>query len=106
MGMFDEIKCSCYIGALTDVTCQTKDIDPLNGGSMFFYWVDPSGLLWLPDYSGTYNFAMVNKKYKTIPNGNRGKLRRTFLSGDIRVYDSVTHPDVRGVSEVLFLTLC
>ena len=37
MGMFDELKCSADIGELTNVKCQTKDIDNV----MSFFWVDP-----------------------------------------------------------------
>ena len=46
MGMFDEIKCSANIAQMTNVSCQTKDLENLLG----FYWVDPSGQLWFPDY--------------------------------------------------------
>ena len=46
MGMFDEVKCSAPIGELTNVLTQTKDIsdDYWEGGTMSFYWIDPSGL--------------------------------------------------------------
>ena len=48
MGMFDEVRCSAPIGELTDVLTQTKDIsdDYFEGGTMSFYWIDPSGQMW------------------------------------------------------------
>lgn len=93
MGMFDDFKCSADIGVLTNVTCQTKDIDRLDGGTMSFYWVDPSGQLWTPDHSGTVDFLIDGKKIKYISNGNHGKYRPVYLTEYVSVYTSRTHPD-------------
>ena len=49
MGMFDEIKCSANIAQMTNISCQTKSLENLFG----FFWVDPAGQLWFPDYAGT-----------------------------------------------------
>ena len=99
MGMFDDIKCSAEIGALTNVNCQTKEIDRYAGGTMSFYWVDPNGLLWTADFSGTADFVFDNNspsllsRLKCIPNGNRGKVVPVYLTDYVTIYSSVTHPD-------------
>jgi len=98
MGMFDLIKCSANIGELTDVECQTKDIDGYDeGGTMSFYWVDPNRVLWYPDYSGTYDFKRNESSDKLLwvrnRNGNRGKVVRSYLTKVIEVYASKTQPD-------------
>lgn len=93
MGMFDDFKCSTDIGVLTNLNCQTKDIDRFAGGTMSFYWVDPSGQMWSPDYSGTTDFLMDGKKIKYISNGNHGKLRPVYITDYVEVYTSITQPD-------------
>ncbi len=100
MGMFDELKCSADIGELTNVSCQTKDIDNM----MSFFWVDPSGFLWCPDYSGTQDIYFVETKFllgsmKYKPNGNRGKLRRVYITNYVFIYDTKTSPD--GYAEIV-----
>ncbi len=100
MGMFDEIKCSSNIGELTNVVCQTKDIDYYYGGNLSFYWVDPSGALFFIDYTGTHDYfenidpnVSVFDKVRFVPNGNHGRCGPTTLTRDIVVYNSKTHPD-------------
>lgn len=103
MGMFDEIKCSANIGELTNIRCQTKDIDNV----LAFFWIDPAGILWTPDYSGTQDIHYRKDKplfgsigsieYK--PNGNKGKVRRAPLTKYVTIYDSKTSPD--GYSEFI-----
>ena len=98
MGMFDTIKCSYNIGELTDVECQSKNIDDW-GGTCTFYWVDPSGRLWSPSYAGTYDFVPVKGKYpdvkylNTIPNGNHGRYMPVDMTRCIEMYTSHTHAD-------------
>lgn len=99
MGMFDYFKSSYNIGALTDVECQTKDMDPF-GGTMSFFWLDPAGLLWSSDYTGTHAIEMnedenapIWKKLKYIPTGVHGRFYRVYITDYINVYDAVTHPD-------------
>ena len=93
MGMFDDIKCSAEIGALTNVSCQTKEIDRYAGGTMSFYWVDPSGQMWTADFSGTTDFLVDGKKIKYISSGKNGKVVPVYLTDYVTIYSSVTHPD-------------
>ena len=110
MGMFDYFKCSADIGALKDVCCQRKDINESIGGSLFFYWVDPNGGLWYSDYSGTRDFAEsedenapIWAKFFLVPNGNRGRMGRVYLTKTIVIYDYVTQPD--GHTDWIFCEL-
>ena len=98
MSMFDSIRCSMDIGELTDSDCQTKDIDPYIGGTMSFYWVDPSGLMWTVDFSGTADFVFTDslklrERVGYIFNGNRGRVHRVYLTDYITIYNSKTSPD-------------
>jgi len=98
MGMFDDIKCSYNIGPLTDVDCQTKDMDPY-GGTMSFYWVDPAGVLWTTDYQGTSAIEYLDEgkspwgSIKIIPTGTRGRVVRAYHTNYIKIYHYKTHPD-------------
>lgn len=97
MGMFDDFKCSYNIGALTNVPCQTKDMDP-HGGTMSFYWVDPAGLLWTTDTNGCVDIqfndeAPLHGRIKLIPNGNHGRVVRVDMTDYITIYNYITHPD-------------
>ena len=87
MGMFDELRCSSNIGELTNVLCQTKDIDPWEGGSMSFYWIDPSGQMWGADYTGTYDFVFDGVRYTTVRTDTRGKLYPLEITRNIEIYD-------------------
>lgn len=98
--MFDSIRCSANIGELTNADCQTKDIDFYYGGTLSFYWVDPSGALFYIDYSGTCNYyenldenVPVWNKIKFIPNGTHGRCGPTTLTKDIVIYQAKTQPD-------------
>ena len=99
MGMFDDFKCSYNIGELTNVPCQTKDMDPF-GGTMSFYWIDPDGLLWSPDYLGTTAIELVEgedlkpwEKIKHIPTGVHGRVSRVYMTDYVEIYSYHTHPD-------------
>lgn len=60
MGMFDWVRSSFDLGEqFTNVECQTKEIDDFIGGSMTHYWIDPSGLLWAPNYTGTNELEII-----------------------------------------------
>ena len=100
--MFDEVRCSAPIGELTDVLTQTKDIsdDYLEGGTMSFYWIDPSGHMWGADYSGTYDFVFDGVKYTTVRTKNRGKLYPVNLTRKIEIYNYTMQADgyVEGVT--------
>ena len=99
MGMFDDIKCSYNIGELTNVACQTKDMDPF-GGTMSFYRVDPAGELWTTDYLGTTSIEIVEgdnlkpwERLKHIPTGVHGRVTRVWLTDYVEIYNYKTHPD-------------
>ena len=95
MGMFDEVKCSAPIGELTNVLTQTKDIsdDYWDGGTMSFYWIDPSGHMWATDYSGTYDFVFDGARYTTIRTKNKGRLFPLNITRSIEIYDCTVHAD-------------
>jgi len=101
MGMFDEVRCSAPIGELTNVLTQTKDItdDYWEGGTMSFYWIDPSGQIWGADYSGTYDFVFDGARYTTVKTKNRGKLYPMTLTRKIEIYNYTMQADgyVEGV---------
>jgi hypothetical protein len=95
VGMFDYFKSSYDLGGdFTNVTCQTKDLDCC----MTFYWLDPEGVLWCPDYTGTsmidiieeddpgYNPDMLFLNYKMLPTGNRGKMSPYEFTGSVDIY--------------------
>lgn len=117
MGMFDTIKCSYDIGELTDVECQSKNIDDW-GGTMSFYWVDPNGRLWSPRYDGTYDFVptespffpelgkgnLSHVKYLgTKPNGNHGKYQFVSMTRCIEIYRCDSQADGYSECSVAFL---
>ena len=99
--MFDYVKCSASIGALTDVVCQTKTVEKVIHGTMSFYWIDPSGQMYIVDYTGTTDFrencdsddAPIWLHYHMVPSGNKGKVSPYLLTGDVVIYDSVTQAD-------------
>ena len=95
MGMFDEVRCSAPIGELTNVLTQTKDIsdDYWEGGTMSFYWIDPSGYMWATDYSGTYDFVLDGARYTTIRTKNKGRFFPLNLTRSIEIYDCTVHSD-------------
>jgi hypothetical protein len=99
MGMFDYFRSSYDLGEqFTNVVCQTKDIEDGIGGTMTDYWLDPSGVLWYPNYSGTNTFETIeeddprydpNKKFlnfEWIPTGQHGKLQQHPITKYIEVY--------------------
>ena len=99
MGMFDYFKCSKDIGKLTDVDCQSKEFD-FYGGTCSFYWVDPAGMLWSPDYQGTSAFEYAEdetlpiwNRIKCVPTGSHGRMLRVYLTNYVTVYTSKTDPD-------------
>ena len=93
--MFDEVRCSAPIGELTGVLTQTKDIadEYWEGGTMSFYWIDPSGHMWGTSYEGTYDFVFVGGRYTTIKTNNKGKLYPLDITRKIDIYDYTTQSD-------------
>ena len=93
--MFDEVKCSAPIGELTNVLTQTKDIsdDYWEGGTMSFYWIDPSGYMWATDYSGSYDFQLIDGRYTPIKNKNKGRLYQLDITKNIEIYNCNVQSD-------------
>lgn len=109
MGMFDYFKCSKDIGELTNVECQTKDID-YDSGTFSFYWVDPAGMLWYPDYQGTTAFKFLEgddipiwKRMKYVPTGSNGRMLRVYLTNYTTIYNAETGPD--GIVDLTYCKL-
>lgn len=101
MGMYDTVRSSYNIGnTFTDIECQTKDIENYFGGTLSFYWIDPIGRLWAPDYRGTHDFITYDKtkpeynekhpwrNWEWIPNGNHGRVVPHKITKYIEIYPS------------------
>lgn len=101
MGMFDYFRSSYDLGPqLTNVECQTKDIEDGYGGTMSQYWLSPDGYLYVVDYSNTQDLKMYEPgdpkyiadrswmNFEWIPNGNHGKVRVHALTKYVEVYIS------------------
>ena len=93
--MFDCIKCSAPIGELTNVSAQTKSIadDFWEGGTMSFYWIDPSGQMWSISYAGTYDLSPLNGRFMPQKNNNRGRVYRFNITDTIEIYHYQTQCD-------------
>jgi len=101
MGMFDWVRSSYDLGPqLTDVECQTKDIEDGIGGTMTQYWISPDGYLYVIDYTGTHNLEMYEpgddkydeecgwRNFDWVPNGNHGKIRVHPITKYIEIHTS------------------
>jgi hypothetical protein len=101
MGMFDYFRSSYDLGPeLTNVECQTKDIEDGIGGTMTPYWLDPAGQLWYPTYVGTHIFETIKQddprydpergflNYEWIPTGAHGKYQPCMITKYVEVYTS------------------
>jgi hypothetical protein len=99
MGMFDYFRSSYDLGEqFTNVICQTKDIEDGIGGTMTDYWLDPSGHLWYPNYTGTHTFEEIKKdderydekrlflNFEWIPTGVHGKYQSCLITKYIEIY--------------------
>jgi len=99
MGMFDYLRSSYDLGEqFTNVVCQTKDIEDGIGGTMTDYWLDPSGYLWCPSYTGTHTLEEITEEddryndkakflnFEWIPTGIHGKFRPHLITRYIEIY--------------------
>jgi hypothetical protein len=99
MGMFDYFRSSYDLGEkFTNVVCQTKDIEDAIGGTMTDYWLDPNGILWCPNYTGTNTFEIIGEddpryepdkkflNFEWIPTGNHGKYQPCYITKYVEVY--------------------
>lgn len=98
--MFDWFRSSYNLGEqFTNVPCQTKDIEEYGlSGTMTTYWLDPNGVLWFPDYTGTNTFEVIDENdprhdpklrflnYEWVPTGKRGKCSQHLITKYIEVY--------------------
>lgn len=102
MGMFDYFRSSYDLGPqLTNVECQTKDIEDGIGGTMTQYWLDPAGYLYYIDYSHTadlkiyepgdpeYNDDRKWLNFEWVPNGTRGKVKLFPLTKYVEIYTAM-----------------
>ena len=102
MGMFDLLKSSYNLGEeFTNVVLQTKGIEDDIGGTMTDYWIDPNGVLWRPDYTGTNTFEIIEEddprydsknlflNYEWIPTGKHGKYVHHSITKYVEVYPAV-----------------
>jgi hypothetical protein len=99
MGMMDYFRSSYDLGEhFTNVVCQTKDIEDGIGGTLTTYWLDPNGVLWCPDYTGTNTFEIIEEddprydadmkflNFEWIPTGQRGKYQVHSITKYVEVY--------------------
>lgn len=99
MGMFDYFRSSYDLGEkFTNVQCQTKDMEDCIGGTMTFYWLDPVGQLWCPNYNGTNTFEIIEENdsrydpelkflnFEWVPTGQHGKYQPFYITKYIEVY--------------------
>lgn len=92
MGMYDTIKSSYDLGPGFNKELQTKDLN----GFCEQYWIDPVGRLYHVDYSGTQDWVSVPEekrknafdRFKTVPNGKRGRVTHLAITDTIEVYPS------------------
>jgi len=99
MGLFDYLRSSYNFGPqFTDVELQTKDIEEGYGGTMTHYYLDKSGLLWYPDYTGTSTFETIKEddpryndkhlflNFEWLPTGQKGKYKVYPITKYVEVY--------------------
>lgn len=90
MGMFDYFRSSYDLGKpFTETVCQSKTLNPYYDGFMDFYWLDPSGRLWVRDDKDTHDMIESDKAllgFEWVPNGTHGKLKTCQLSKTVIVY--------------------
>lgn len=92
MGMFDTVRCDYPIAPeFYKVECQTKDIDKIYGGFMDYYYIDPSGRVWVTDYGGVSKYEVnpgggLLGMFKRVPTGKHGKLKPVDITTYISIY--------------------
>lgn len=110
MGMFDYVRSSyLFLEDLDEKTIfQTKTIDDYVDGSLNTYYIDPSGCIWMPDYTGTndvvfleegdpeYNSKTSLFNYKWVPTGKRGRYKPLNITKYVTIYPEYK---TRGVSD-------
>ena len=92
MGMFDTIRSSYDLGPGFNKELQTKDLS----GLCECFWIDPQGKLFRIDYTGTQDWEKTPDEerkgpldvYRSVPNGQRGRVCPYIMNGTIEVYPS------------------
>lgn len=94
--MFDYVRSSYkFTDEFNDSTVfQTKDLDC----SLETYYIDPSGVIWKPDYVGTsdivflepedpeYNEELQFLNIKCVPTGKRGRYKPLNITDYVTIY--------------------
>ena len=106
MGLFDYVRSSYDLGEqFTNVELHTRDIEEGIGGTMTYYWLDPSGYLWYPSYRDTHTYEEIpedderyNDKakflnFEWVPTGKKGKYRVHAITKYIEVYPALWEGD-------------
>ena len=90
MGLFDTVRSSYNLGPGFANDLQTKDLECC----MCEYWISPNGELYEIDYSGTQDFVEPDSSdspwrlFKTVKNGNHGKVIPCQVTATVIVYPS------------------
>lgn len=88
--MFDTVKSSYNFGEeFKDTIFQTKTIEYEHSGLLNEYWLDPQGVLWLPDYTDTTYIEVESTpkfKIKRIPTGKKGRMRPHRITKVVEIY--------------------
>jgi hypothetical protein len=90
--MYDTVRSSYPLGEQFTGELQTKDIEPMLGGSLTHYWISPAGELYEMDYRETQDLEPDPSRtffpYKWVPNGNHGKVKVLNITRSVEVYPS------------------
>ena len=90
MGMFDFFRSSYDLGEpFTETVCQSKTFNERYRGFLDFYWLDPSGSLWIRDDKDTHDMVESDEEllgFYFMPNGSHGKVKACQLSKTVVVY--------------------
>ena len=90
MGMFDWFRSSYDLGEpFTETVCQSKTFNERYRGFLDFYWLDPSGRLWIRDDKNTHDMVESDEEllgFYFVTNGSHGKVKPCQLSKTVVVY--------------------
>lgn len=97
--MFDYVRSSYPLPDAFMGENQTKDLQ-LFGGTMTHYWIDPKGVLWEPDYTGTRDYVKIGEEdprynsnlqffnHEWVSTGIHGRLQPHDHTGYVTIYPS------------------
>lgn len=88
--MFDIVYSSYDFGEnLYAKEYQTKDIEDFYSGNLNEFWLDPSGVLWFINYSGTYTIKTGDGyRIHREKTGRNGKITPYKLTKHVTIYPS------------------